>query len=266
MKDDATRAASLLEHVGAAFAIERGRPLPLGASAQQGGVNYSLFSRHGTAVTLDLFPPAGGPAFLSIPLDPRFNRTGDVWHVFVRDLDPRVCYGWSVAGGTGDPRLNRFAPEVSLIDPYARGIVGAEQWGPPAVRRAALPETEFAWGLDQPLNVPLADSIIYELHVRGFTKDQSSGVAAPGTFLGLTEKIPYLKTPRRDRGGVAADQRVRRDREPALQPAHGRAAPELLGLQLDRLLRAEGVVRLRHATRCASSRKWSSASTPRASR
>jgi glycogen operon protein len=178
---------------GPRFAVERGRPLPFGATRFPGGVNFSVFSRHGVSVSLELFAPDTGKSALLVPLDPRVNRTGDMWHVLLRDVDPRVRFGWRVAGGRGDPRFERFAPQQTLIDPYALGIAGAETWGRPASRRGLVHEDGVSWGLDQPLNLPLADSIIYELHVRGYTRHPSSRVRHPGTFLGLAEKIPYLK-------------------------------------------------------------------------
>jgi glycogen operon protein len=94
--------------------------------------------------------------------------------------------------------VHRFDPRHILLDPYARALSGGEVWGVPAWRRgrphrARVVHQAFDWGADQPLRRPLADTIIYELHVRGFTQHPSSGVASPGTFLGLVEKIPYLQ-------------------------------------------------------------------------
>ena len=191
MVDDDRR---LLELVGPGFAVRRGSPLPFGASVRPTGVNFAIFARHATSVSLAIFYPGDDDPLVAFPLDPRYNRTGDVWHVFLKDLRHGAAFGWLMDGRRGEhPRLHAYDPSVVLIDPYTRTLAGGEIWGKPGTRRAFLTSLNFDWELDQPLNTPLADSIIYELHVRGFTRHPSSGVAAPGTFLGLAEKIPYLK-------------------------------------------------------------------------
>nr|VFJ87525.1 MAG: glycogen operon protein [Candidatus Kentron sp. LFY]VFJ90567.1 MAG: glycogen operon protein [Candidatus Kentron sp. LFY]VFK20467.1 MAG: glycogen operon protein [Candidatus Kentron sp. LFY] len=213
------------------FFIGRGEPLPLGATVQPGGINFSIFSRHATAVTLVISLPrkfakrrdellctglAGDPdgdngdgslkRITEVPLDPGVNKTGDVWHVFIQDLDPGVHYGYRMdCAPNSNPKVQRFDKEKVLLDPYAHTISGRLEWGILSDADNAHPgrfgercsivlQDDFDWGDDQPLNVPLADSIIYELHVRGFTRHSSSGVRAPGTFLGLMEKIPYLES------------------------------------------------------------------------
>ena len=180
--------------LGPDFAVRRGSPLPFGASVRRTGINFAVFARHASAVSLLLYQPGEADPFLTLPLDPRYNRTGDVWHAFVRDLRWGVEYAWRMDGGRSrDPHLHRYDPSAPLLDPYARVVAGAAVWSRRGRRRAFLTNHNFEWQDDQPLNTPLADSIIYELHVRGFTRHPSSGVAAPGTFLGLAEKIPYLK-------------------------------------------------------------------------
>lgn len=167
--------------------------MPLGAVPKPGGINFAIFSRHATSVTLVLwFADAEGPS-LEVPLDPRLNRTGDIWHVLIHGLDASVQYCYRMGRDVySEPQLHRFSPGMELLDPYAKSVM--VQSGREASRRRALVESDaFDWGTDQPLNRPLADSIIYELHVRGFTQDSSSGTRWPGTYLGLTEKIPYLK-------------------------------------------------------------------------
>jgi isoamylase len=183
------------------FGVRRGHPLPYGAVARRDGVNFSIFSHHATAATLVLFLPDDQEPVLEIPLDPRYNRTGDVWHAFVTGLDPGIEYGYRLEKVPNpDPKVHRFDPTKVLIDPYGKRVIGLETWGGPEGRygrmerlRSRVVDEEFDWGLEQPLNVPLADSIIYEMHVRGFTRHPSSGVAHPGTFRGVVEKIPYLK-------------------------------------------------------------------------
>jgi isoamylase len=200
----------LLSLVRGDFEVARGHPLPLGAHVRRGGINFSVFSAHATAVTLVLFAPGGEESILEWPLDPRYNRTGDVWHVFIGGLDPGVEYALRAERAPNPrPAVHRFGRDQLLLEPSARAVAGAATWGdgsgaPGAMRpgggapfirprRARLVEEEFDWGYDQPINRHLADSVIYEMHVRGFTVHPSSGVAHPGSYLGVIEKIPYLK-------------------------------------------------------------------------
>nr|VFJ51810.1 MAG: glycogen operon protein [Candidatus Kentron sp. FW]VFJ56661.1 MAG: glycogen operon protein [Candidatus Kentron sp. FW] len=215
------------------FPIDRGEPLPLGATIQPEGVNFSIFSRHATSVTLVVGSPNKSKTYLDkllrtesddepdddnedlqpnqmteIPLDPGINKTGDVWHILIRDLRPVVHYGYRIDRlPNPNPKVQRFDKGKILLDPYAHTLAGRLDWGISSDTDNAHPEQDqfgerfsmvinhdFDWGDDQPLNIPLADSIIYELHVRGFTHHPSSGVQAPGTFSGLMEKIPYLKS------------------------------------------------------------------------
>ncbi|MFO7607143.1 MAG: glycogen debranching protein GlgX [Desulfurivibrionaceae bacterium] len=182
-----------------------GVPLPLGNFRTPKGFNFSLFSRHGEEVTLLFFKSGRDEIHAAIELDPLVNRTGDIWHVLVHDLDPHLRYGYRVRGpwdpaGAG----HRFGDDL-LLDPYAGALTGGSNWGEIYVRQGAespargfrrrgcLACEDFDWEGDKPLNIPLQDSIIYELHVRGFSCHPSSGVAHPGTYRGLVEKIPYLK-------------------------------------------------------------------------
>lgn len=171
------------------FAFRRGHPLPLGATLWRGGVNFSIFSSRAADVTLVIFLPGEPESFLEFPLDPRYNRTGDVWHCFLEGLDPGVLYGYRMNRDPNPrPWLDRFDPSRVLLDPYAKSVARA---GPRWV--AEIVDDTFDWEFDQPLNIPLHESLIYELHVRGYTRHPSSGVAAPGTFLALTAKIPHLQ-------------------------------------------------------------------------
>jgi isoamylase len=163
------------------------------------GVNFAIFSKHATAVTLLLFFPGDREPLLEFPLDPRINRTGDVWHALLRGLDPGVHYAFSMDRVPNEnPLIYRFDRSKTLLDPYARALSERVAWGVPASERVprccAVLDSRFDWGLDQPLNIPLADSVIYETHVRGFTRHPSSGVDKPGTFAGLIDKIPYLQS------------------------------------------------------------------------
>ena len=176
----------------------RGRSLPLGATALADGVNFALLSRHGTAVWLVLYPLEGGTPLGELPLHPRRNRTGDHWHILVSGLPPDFQYGWRVDGPKTDG--HRYDPTSVLLDPAATGLSESTVWGKSAeteprcsVRRSLFFRRSFDWRGDAPPLTPLEDSLIYELHVRGFTCHPSSGVAHPGTFAGLVEKIPYLQ-------------------------------------------------------------------------
>jgi isoamylase len=178
--------------------IARGKCLPLGASALPDGVNFALLCRHGTTVHLVLYPLEGGDPLAEITLHPLRNRTGDHWHILIAGLPPSFSYGWRVDGPAGVG--NYYNPDIVLFDPAATALTDSARWGHPQPgngpcpsRRSAYHRRPFHWREDVPPLTPLEDSLIYELHVRGFTCHPSSGVARPGTFSGLTEKIPYLK-------------------------------------------------------------------------
>ena len=152
-------------------------------------------------MSLVLFIPSDGEPVLELPLDARYHKTGDVWHVFVEGLDPGVEYGFRAdRSPNAEPSVLRFDATKVLVDPFSKSVVGMEKWGEVAGPRGRLErlrsrvvDEEFDWGYEHPLAIPLADSVIYEMHVRGFTRHPSSGVAHPGTFRGVVEKIPYLK-------------------------------------------------------------------------
>ncbi len=171
----------------------------MGATVKRQGVNFSIFSKDATACTLVLLQPGAQESFLEISLDPHLNRTGQVWHAFVEGLDAGVQYGYRFdMQPNPNPQLYRFDPSHVLLDPYARVLSHGVPWGSyregkRPYRNAVVSENHFDWEHDQPLNRPLVDSIIYELHVRSFTVDKSSAVRHPGTFAGLIEKIPYLQ-------------------------------------------------------------------------
>lgn len=178
----------------------RGRPLPLGISSTSDGLNFALLCRHGTSVTLVLLPESGGQKPLAeFQLHPKQNRTGDHWHIRIGGLPPTFCFGWRVDGPRG-PRT-RFDPTRLLLDPAATMLSNGAIWAatcetdPQRTSRRSLYHRgpQYDWADDSPPLTPLEDTIIYELHVRGFTCHPSSKVDHPGTFRGLVEKIPYLK-------------------------------------------------------------------------
>ncbi|WP_206107785.1 glycogen debranching protein GlgX [Paludisphaera rhizosphaerae] len=172
--------------------VKRGRPLPLGAITELGGVNFAVVCRHATAVWLVLGDPQTVGFETEVQLDPRLNRTGDHWHVRIDGLPDEFCYGYRVDGP--DNHGYRFDSGVILLDPYSRAVSCRGDWGDrsPNPRRSlineAMTEREPVVGP----GTPLEDTIVYELHVRGFTIHPNSGVADPGTFAGLAEKIDYL--------------------------------------------------------------------------
>ena len=189
-----------------AFEIRRGSPNPFGASEQHGGMNFSVFARHATELNLVLFRPGVGRADCGVcpgpALQPDRRR---VAHPRQRAAggDPVRVPGQSRAqreparpplrsvGRSGrSPRRRRWPPASSR---RASPVFDDETLRSRRTWRSAVPDDRFDWGFDQPLNVPLADSVIYEVHVRGFTMHPSSLVKHPGTFRGIIEKIPYLK-------------------------------------------------------------------------
>ena len=177
------------------FSIQRGHALPFGATVERGGINFSIYARNATEVSLVFFLPGEEGEIAAFPLDNKINRTGDVWHVFVAGLNPGVEYAYKMNGPQTLP--HRYNANLILADPYANALNGRISWADPVhpnapFRRGILVSHEYDWEFDQPINRPLADSIIYELHVRSFTQDNSSNVNNPGTFRGIIEKIPYL--------------------------------------------------------------------------
>lgn len=190
-----TQREEILELISCEFEITRGRALPLGASVERGGVNFALFSQHATAVTLVIFRPGSEDPIIEFLLDPLRNRTGNIWHIFVGGIDPGIEYGYRLdRAKSAQTHLDRFDPSVVLLDPYAHGTSPAASGHTGTARRSVIVDSAFDWETDQPLDTNLADSVIYEVHVGAFTRDAKSGVASPGTFTALVEKIPYLQS------------------------------------------------------------------------
>jgi isoamylase len=180
--------------LGRPLAVTRGHPLPLGASHAPDGINFAVICRHGTAVRLVLSEPCSPEVAVEVPLDPRLNRTGDHWHVRVAGLPEEFCYGYRVDGPRGGG--HRYDPRVFLLDPASRALSCGRPWGFSGnlPRRSLLTRSMDDWPDGVNPCIPREDSILYELHVRGYTVDPSSGVRNPGTFAGLAEKIPYLRS------------------------------------------------------------------------
>ncbi len=173
--------------------VSRGSPLPPGAVLMPNGVNFALICRHGTSVWLLLSEPCDTKTVAEIPLDDLYNRTGDHWHVRVDGLPEEFCYGYRIDGPKDHG--HRFDASKVLLDPYSKTLSCGRPWGMSGdlPRRSLMNESVLERnGVINP-RIPLEDTIIYELHVRGYTAGPSSEVRHPGTFAGLAEKIDYLK-------------------------------------------------------------------------
>jgi glycogen operon protein len=179
----------------AGYQVRPGRPLPFGAYLVPGGINFSVYSNHATDMTLVLFRRGEQQPLAELPFPPSF-RVGSVFAMTVFGLAAdEIEYGYRADGPFAPSEGHRFDPAALVSDPYARLLGGAEHWGAPPMRsplRSGVAYTDFDWDGDGPLHVRHEDLVIYELHVRGFTRHSSSAVAAPGTYAGLVEKIPYL--------------------------------------------------------------------------
>jgi isoamylase len=204
---------------GHEYTVRPGKAVPFGAYLTIHGTQFSLFSRHASSVSLCLFESStdAKPA-LEIPLDPDLNRTGDCWHILVHGIGPGQLYLYRVDGPFEPDHGHRYNPKKLLVDPYAKALTGDYKWDlneslgydPSSplkdLSRAdhfnaskipkciVIDDEEFDWHGTRPLNYPLQETIIYEAHVRGLTKHPSSGVKHPGTYRGIIEMIPYLKS------------------------------------------------------------------------
>ena len=186
--------------------VARGSCAPLGASVHPDGVNFSVFSNRATLIELLLFDDVSGsqPSQI-VPLSADDHRTHQYWHAFVPGLRPGQIYGYRARGPFAPERGLRFDGEKLLLDPYGLVVAVPDGYDRMAARRPG-PNTASAmksvvadpgaydWEGDAPLKRPAAETVIYELHVRGFTKHPSSGLSSTtrGTYAGLIEKIPYL--------------------------------------------------------------------------
>ena len=187
--------------------VGKGLSAPLGATVRDGGVNFSVFSRDATLIELLFFADADAeqPSRV-IPLPPARHRTQHYWHVFVPGVEPGQIYAYRAHGPFAPQRGLRFDREKVLLDPYGLAVAVPTHYERSAAQRpgdnaahamksVVADPGRYDWEGDLPLRRPFQETIIYELHVRGFTRDPSSGVAETkrGTYAGLIEKIPYLK-------------------------------------------------------------------------
>jgi isoamylase len=184
-----------------------GSSFPLGATVYPHGVNFSVFSQNASAIDLLLFNTvqAEKPAYV-IPLDPIRHQTYHYWHVFVPELKAGQIYAYRAYGEYAPEKGNRFDKTKVLLDPYAKAIVGEEFYDrqaaesrgnncAQALKGVVVDPSTYDWERDRHPRIPYASSVIYEMHVGGFTRNPNSGVTPEkrGTYAGLIEKIPYLQ-------------------------------------------------------------------------
>jgi isoamylase len=196
----------LLE-AGMTSAKHIGRSSPLGATLVDGGVNFSLFSRTASGVELLFFDREDDATpSRTLRIDPETNRTYHYWHVLVPGVRPGQIYGYRVEGPSAPSSGLRFDSAKVLLDPYGRAVVVPKNYSREAAKRegdtaatsmksVVVDPKAYDWEGDLPLSRPSARTIIYEMHVRGFTCHPNSGVGEKvrGTYAGLIEKIPYLQ-------------------------------------------------------------------------
>ncbi len=188
-----------------AFSIEPGSAHPPGVTTYPDGINISLFSQTATEVVLLLFDSATAvEPVQTIRFDPFQHKTFHFWHMFVRGCGPGMFYAFRIDGPDDPGEGLRFNANKILISPYARAVsralwnrgdaVGPQDNLSSSMRCAVVDVSDYDWEGDRPLNRPIHESIIYELHTGGFTRSPSAGSAHPGTFAGIIEKIPYLRS------------------------------------------------------------------------
>lgn len=181
------------------FKIRPGFFRMYGACVASNGVSFTINSHGATRCTLLLFKPQASKPYARIPF-PDSYRIGDTYSMLVFDIKPdEFEYAFSFDGPYEPAKGLLFNEENVLLDPYSRAVTGQRKWGekPEGGKdfeyRARVVKSSFDWGNIKQLEQTFEDLVIYETHVRGYTKDKSSGVSAPGTFAGLKDKIPYLK-------------------------------------------------------------------------
>ncbi|KAK5834700.1 isoamylase 1, chloroplastic [Gossypium arboreum] len=187
------------------FQVSEGHPAPFGATIQDCGVNFAIYSANATSATLCLIALSDlqqNRATEQIPLDPLANKTGDVWHVFLKGNFKDMLYGY-IFDGEFSPEIGHYYDSSRiLLDPYAKAVISRGEFGalgpedncwPQMAGMVPTSEYQFDWEGDLPLRHPDRDLIIYEMHVRGYTKHESSGTKFPGTYRGVVEKLDHLK-------------------------------------------------------------------------
>ena len=178
-----------------------GRVLPFGTTlVEDGGVNFSVFSREASGCTLLLFHHGRQKPYVEIPFPEEF-RIGNVYAMMVFGISIETTeYGYRFDGVNDPGKGLCFNRDRVVLDPYAKSVSGRSVWGKAPksesgfIHRGQFILEDYDWGDDKPLELPMEDLVIYEMHVRGFTRDPSSKARYPGTYAGIVEKIPYLKS------------------------------------------------------------------------
>jgi isoamylase len=182
-------------------------PVPFGAHVVEDGVQFTIFSRHASRVWLMLFDqPDDAEPTLEFELSPDRHRIGDIWHIHVSDARAGQFYAYRMDGRAPDGSKSYFNPRQWLLDPYALAVSGPTTWSdsaglkpgrqPRAGRefpKGVIVRDDLDWSEDRTPNIPLGESVIYEVHLRGFTAHPRSGAGHRGTFRGFIETIPYLR-------------------------------------------------------------------------
>lgn len=170
------------------YTTSPGKPYPFGITPHTNGYNFSVVSKSATSVMLCFFDSNSKAPLAEIPLSPEFNKTGNVWHIVVENLPENILYSYRV-----QPSID--SSQDLLLDPYAKSLATSNVWGnnPQYIPYGeVMADLSFDWEDDAHPLLAFSDLIIYEMHVRAFTKDPSSQVQHPGSFLGIIEKIPHL--------------------------------------------------------------------------
>lgn len=184
------------------ISLQRGIPHPLGVTSHHGSWNFAVFSKHAKEVYLCLFKPGSSDSMPDIELKFNYehNRTGRVWHGMIIGNYAGWQYGFRIVGSNEEHIGHAFSERHILLDPYSPAIASPPQWGDPLTeihgyhpKGLVFDPTAFDWQNVSPPRHELQNLVIYEAHVRGFTRDPSSDTGCPGTFLGMIEKIPHLK-------------------------------------------------------------------------
>ncbi len=186
------------------FNIFKGSGHPFGVTLDKKGANFSVYSEHATSIEILIFTnPDDLEPFEVITLDNKENHTFYMWHIYIEGIKPGMGYAYRVDGPDDNWNGHRFDKDKVLIDPYSKGNTltlwdrgSACRPGDnlhTSMRSVVIDTNNYDWEGDKPLNIPMSETVIYEMHVAGFTKSKTSKVKNPGTYLGLIEKIPYLK-------------------------------------------------------------------------
>ncbi|XP_077216116.1 isoamylase 1 isoform X2 [Tasmannia lanceolata] len=187
------------------YEVFAGSPMPFGATAQESGVNFAVYSSNASSATLCLISLSDlqeNRMTQQIQLDPMVNKTGDVWHAFLKGDFVDMLYGYKFDGKFSPQEGHYYDSSRILLDPYAKAVISRGEYGalgpsgncwPPMAGMVPSSDNEFDWEGDLPLRYSQKDLIIYEMHIRGFTKHDSSQTNFPGTYLGAVEKLDHLK-------------------------------------------------------------------------